>query len=200
MRYLLVGNGPSIDLNKLRHADAVIQFNSCMYADRVSIGKTLAVFVTNVGEENGSIISKLLERKHLFPGITVKLARNPLFYGLKARAAVRARSWIAPYCQLNDGWDALPWPVEVVSLATTIRLEFLLRRRKMHRSFMPSTGMVAYYAMQRRLLPGDSLDFTGFTFEGWGGHPWEIEKRLIIGVYPPGYRDDPSYEKRARLA
>ena len=67
-----------------------------MHADKVPVGKTLAVFATNVGAGNDSIINKLLERKHLFPGITVKLARNPLFYWLKARAALGAKSWIAP--------------------------------------------------------------------------------------------------------
>jgi hypothetical protein len=61
---------------------------------------------------------------------------------------------------------------------------------------MPSTGMVAYHWLLKKLAPGDSLDIAGFTFEGWNRHPWEIERTIIKGVYPPGYRGDPSYEKR----
>jgi hypothetical protein len=63
-------------------------------------------------------------------------------------------------------------------------------------SCMPSTGMIAYHWLSQRLKPRDSLDIAGFTFEGWEGHPWKIEKTLVKGIYPPGYRGDPSYEKQ----
>jgi hypothetical protein len=46
-------------------------------------------------------------------------------------------------------------------------------------SFMPSTGMVAYDWLRRRLRTGDSLAVEGFAFQGWEGHPWQIESQLI---------------------
>jgi hypothetical protein len=43
----------------------------------------------------------------------------------------------------------------------------------------PSTGMVAYSWLRRRLRIGDSLAVEGFAFQGWEGHPWQIESQLI---------------------
>ena len=53
---------------------------------------------------------------------------------------------------------------------------------------MPSTGMIAYDWVRRRLEAWDYLFTEGFTFEGWAGHPWAIERQLI----------KPIMEERAR--
>ena len=52
----------------------------------------------------------------------------------------------------------------------------------MHHTAMPSTGMIAYDWLLRKLKPEDTLTVEGFTFEGWSGHPWEIESQLIRSV------------------
>lgn len=45
---------------------------------------------------------------------------------------------------------------------------------------MPSTGVFAVlYAINEISKDGDELNLIGFTFEGWRGHGWEIERALI---------------------
>ena len=198
MRFLLVGNGPSTDIkDKARHAEAVVQINSCEHSQSIATDKTIAVFVANAGMEiRDRIMGGLLAKRQHIPNAKLILAKNPAFYRLKGWAATLKKSWMAPHYRLSSGWEKFSWPMQTVSLTTTLTLEYLLRSRGMMPSLMPSTGMIAYYSLLRSLRPGDSLDVTGFTFEGWEGHPWQIESQLVRGTYPPGYRDDPSYEKR----
>ena len=86
--------------------------------------------------------------------------------------------------QLTKAWRSLAkhWPVECVTLLSSLRLEYQLRRLGMHHTAMPSTGMIAYDWLLRKLKPDDTLAVEGFTFEGWSGHPWEIESQLILPV------------------
>jgi hypothetical protein len=201
MRYLLVGNGPSHDVEaKAKHADAVVQVNGCAHGDLIPSGAATHIFIVNTGFiACPTVVKALLTKKDQLFGARIVLARNPLFYRVKHRLAALARSWTTIDCVLNDAWKELDCPTEVVSFVSALSLEYKLWRLGKPPSFLPSTGMVAYHWLCRRLQPGDSLDVTGFTFEGWDGHPWAIEKRLITGVYYPGYRDDPSYERRGNV-
>ena len=196
MRYLLVGNGPSTDIaNKAKHADAVIQLNGCAHREAIAPEKMSHVCVVNTCDPaNIERVVSMLRGLELPAQTRIVFTRNHIFYWLKAFAG-----WL----KLSDGVQYfLPFKIdlgragETVSLLDTCRLEFRMLRAGMPSGNMPSTGMVAYDWLSKKLRPGDSLDIAGFTFEGWNWHPWGLERTIIKGVYPPGYRDDPSYEKR----
>jgi hypothetical protein len=198
MRYLLVGNGPSKDVEaKAKHAEAIVQINSCMHAARIPFGKTTHVFLVNTGiNACPPTVKELMGKKELLPSITVVRSRNEVFYYLKGKLIGLRSQWHARDYIVNDAWRNLPWPTEEVSFKSTMKLEYKLLKAGMPVGWVPSTGMIAYHWLRQKLTSGDSLDITGFTFEGvFERHPWEIEKTLIKGIYPPGYRDDPSYEK-----
>ena len=197
VRYLLVGNGPAADIaTKARHADAVIQTNSCVHREAIPPEKMSHVCVVNTSDPasiNG--VAAMLRRLEELPAQTcIVFTRNPTFYWLKSFAA-----WLYN----PDGLRCfLPFKIdlgrssETVSFLATCLLEFKMLRAGMPLRNMPSTGMVAFDWLSKKLKPGDSLDIDGFTFQGWDRHSWDVERKLIKGIYPPGYRDDPSYEKR----
>ena len=125
------------------------------------------------------------EQGALLGDATIIRGRNPLFYAAK-RAFLQAQNWrLSLYdYQLTQSWKMLAkkWPVESVSLSSSMRLEYQLRRLGMAQDAMPSTGMIAYDWLLQRLKPDDYLTVAGFTFEGWPGHPWEIERGLVLSV------------------
>lgn len=196
MRYLLVGNGAAPHIaDKARHADTVIQINDCKHRDKIDPAKMALVVLVNVSDKY--VISKVVgmaQNLDLPAHTRILLSRNIAFYHFKNFLVWLKRG--------EAGRGLLPFrldfdrPVEMVSFFSSLRLELELLQNGMPMSFMPSTGMIAWWWLSRQLKPGDSLDITGFTFEGWGHHPWEIERSLVKGIYPWGYRDDPSYEKR----
>ena len=111
-------------------------------------------------------------------------SRNALFHRLKGKlvrlaSERRARDYITCNKRCRQ---SLPWPVEEISFISTLKLEYKLLKAGMKFGWMPSTGMIAYHWLRQKVERGDSLDITGFTFEGWGGHPWHIEKTMVVGV------------------
>ena len=44
----------------------------------------------------------------------------------------------------------------------------------------PSTGFVAIFCTLARARPTDRVELCGFTFEGWGGHSWDAERRWVL--------------------
>lgn len=56
----------------------------------------------------------------------------------------------------------------------------LMRRFYYKRKFlMPSTGMFTIiYTIEKIMKAGDELHLFGFTFEGWHGHAWAVERAL----------------------
>jgi len=187
MNYLLIGNGPIKDLARASDAaDSIVQMNNCRHASRDIAAKTQHIFITNMGAKvSGPLCQAIKTHGALLGNATVVLGRNPLFYSSK-RAFLQAQDWMAPFddYQLTQAWRSLAkdWPVERVSLLSSMRLEYQLRRLGMHHKAMPSTGMIAYDWLLRRLKPEDTLAVEGFTFEGWSGHPWAIESQLILPV------------------
>jgi hypothetical protein len=169
MRYLLVGNGPSEGCAvKAKHADEIIQINSFHHIQRIPLEKTSYVAITNMGSKATQQIITAAAKMH--------------------------NTWTAhEYTHIEI--KNLPWKMYAVPFFFTLQLERRLLELGMPPSCMPSTGMIAYHWLKWKLRRGDSLDIAGFTFEGWEGHPWAIEKTLVKGVYPLGYRGDPSYEK-----
>ena len=185
MRYLLVGNAPNCAdavVTKAKHADVVVQCNGCAYAEVLPSARANYVFVTNTAPQSGTIRSiehRLTSLRSLpvFTSTSIVLCRNPAAYTL-AKFVLRAG--------FHVGKDSVElnrlWPVRTVSFVSTVRLHVRLLKRGMEICQMPSTGMVAYDWVRRRLRPGDSLLLAGFTHQGWQGHPWHVEREIVRPV------------------
>jgi len=193
MHYLLVGNGPTKDLARASSAaDSIVQINSCRHAEQMSAEKTQHVFIANMGETvSAPLCQAIKERGALLGEATIIRGRNPVFYTSK-RAYLQTKGGgtsLDDY-QLTQSWRMLAkqWPIESVSLLSSVRLEYQMLRLGMPQAAMPSTGMIAYDWLLRKLKPNDHLTVEGFTFEGWAGHPWEIERDLILPIEAPAAR------------
>lgn len=179
MNYLLVGNGPTTNLGAVANkADVIVQINDCKYAAELPTFRKQYIFLTNTGPHVSSLVEKLLSRREHIPFARVFLARNPLLYTV--RKCLSAADLRGDY-RVSQAWKQLlgVWRTEAVSCWSTFRLERQLETLGMPANLMPSTGMIAYDWISRRLRCGDSLEVMGFTFEGWNRHPWEIERQLI---------------------
>lgn len=185
MRYFLVGNAPNCAdavVTNARHADVIVQCNGCTYAEFLPSAQVNYVFVTNTAPEPGTISA--IERRltslrslPVFTSTSIVLCRNPHAYRL-GKYVLRAGFHIRKESvELNR-----LWPVRTVSFVSTVRLHMRLLRLGMRMSQMPSTGMVAYDWVRRRLRPTDSLLVAGFAHQGWPGHPWDLEREMIRPV------------------
>jgi hypothetical protein len=184
MNYLLVGNGPTQNLASASDAsDSIIQINSSRHAAKLPVEKTRHIFISNMGDTVSAPLCQAIEQKRaLLCHATVVLGRNPSFYASK-RAFLQVQDWsnrLHDY-HLTQAWRTLAprWKVERVSFLSSVRLEWQLRQLGMRHASMPSTGMIAYDWLLQRLKPEDTITVEGFSFEGWAGHPWAIESRLI---------------------
>jgi hypothetical protein len=188
MRYLLVGNGPAPDISALAaKSDYVIQINGCRHAEQIPPHLTRYVFLVNTGIEAATrAATELYEKRALLPNARIVLARNPAFYLMKKWALRAKGNWHWRDCDLCHAWKKLRgiWPIEVYPFLHTLNLDLELTTHGMQGSMQPSTGLLAYEWITSRLTPMDRLDIAGFTFEGWDGHPWEIERRVVVPVYP----------------
>lgn len=184
MNYLLVGNGPTRNLAYASDAsDAIVQINTSRHAARLPVEKTRHIFISNMGDKVSAPMCEAIEKqREWLCHATVVLGRNPSFYASK-RAVLQMQDWSdsLPDYHLTQAWRTLAprWKIERVSFLSAMRLEMQLRHLGMRHASMPSTGMIAYDWLLHRLKPEDTITVEGFTFEGWAGHPWAIESRLI---------------------
>jgi hypothetical protein len=57
-----------------------------------------------------------------------------------------------------------------------------LKDRARHPFICPSTGLLAIeYILSKARFDRYNKVLAGFTFEGWAGHPWELEQRIVWG-------------------
>jgi len=176
MRYLLVGNAECKNVDALaKDADVIVQINCCRH-NAMLPKRTGYVFVVNSGGQMSSVVQNMpLEE---LEDATVILARNPMVYAIK--------QWLLKKCNI-PGFETfeicpklpLQMPYKNISFCEALRLEYKMRRNGMAFRCQPSTGMVAYYWLCNRIKDEDSISIAAFTFEGWPGHPWAIERRLI---------------------
>ena len=185
MRYLLVGNAPNCAdavVANAKHADVIVQCNGCAYAELLPSAQANYVFVTNTAPKRGTISSierhlTSLRSLPVFTSTYIVLCRNPTAYTL-AKYALRADFHVR-----KDSVElSRHWPVRIVSFVSTVRLHVRLLNRGMAMGQMPSTGMVAYDWVHRRLRSTDSLRLAGFAHHGWSGHPWDLEREMIRPV------------------
>lgn len=185
MRYLLVGNAPNCAdavVKMAEHGDAIVQCNNCAYAEMLPSVQHNYVFVTNTApapEMVRAIEKRLTSLRSLpvFASTDIVLCRNPYAYAL-GKYVFRERFDVYRCSSELSRF----WPVRTVSFASSVRLHFALLKRGMEICQMPSTGMVAYDWVRRRLRPGDSLLLAGFTHQGWQGHPWHVESEIVRPV------------------
>jgi hypothetical protein len=195
MRYLLLGNAPDANLSEASLADVIVQINTCPHADKLPPDRTRFVFILNTDPELSTrVIDHLSLCRDLLPNATIILARNPVFYTLK-KWAMRARNhWHWRENRLSPAWKRLKgiWPIKTISLLATVQLEMEMLSLGMPHSFHPSTGLIAYKWILRRMTAGDVLDVAGFTHQGWDRHSWAIEKQIISApIYGTNRRNPP---------
>lgn len=200
MRYLLIGNAlNSADavVKAAPSADIIIQHNTCDYAELLPQVRANYVFVTNSGPHAYKIMNRLLALRQtpVFTTTRLILARNRAFYTLKKHLMRARKHPVWPAYRIHRQWNAVSriWPMQTMSFGSTVRLEGKLLRLGMARWRMPSTGMIAYDWLRRRLQPSDCLFTEGFTFEVWHGHPWAIEKQLIKPIMAMDGQDKPRH-------
>jgi hypothetical protein len=185
--YLIVGNGPTNDLSSvLKTYDQFIQINDCIHSAHLSDFRTRYIFITNSGRVPSDVFNKLREKINGFTHTEVILVRNPLFYTLKSLVLRLAgkRDW-ADF-RTSAVFDGLKpkRKIRTISFFETLAIEIKLMRLGMRPSLMPSTGLIAYLWMMKRIMPIDTISLAGFTFEGWTGHPWDIEKAIVKPFKP----------------
>lgn len=176
MNYLLVGNGECTNIADLAaSADIIVQINSCRHNAMLQ-KRTCFVFLINSGGQMDSVIQKMPLDD--LQSATIILSRNPFVYWLKYNLLKAMR---LPEFETFEMCNrpSLPMPTKVISFIEALQLEYTMRRNGMAFRYHPSTGMVAYYWLRKRLQPEDTLSLAGFTFEGWEGHVWAIERELI---------------------
>ena len=184
--YLLIGNATG-QTEKVAHAaaqaDVIVQINHCHYADVLPKVRACYLFLANTGIHTGAITDHLLSICHMpvFNNTTLLLARNPAFYTIKKYLLQARRLELAKDYVVNEQWEPASrlWPTETISFLSAVMLDLALSRRGMPPSYQPSTGMIAYDWIRRRLRPHDRLAVEGFTFEGWRFHPWAVEREVI---------------------
>ncbi|MCX8504560.1 MAG: hypothetical protein ORN52_11375 [Beijerinckiaceae bacterium] len=187
MNYLLVGNGPTKNLARAADAaDSIVQINHCRHAEHLSAEKTQHVFIANMGETvSAPLCQAIKERGALLGEATIIRGRNPVFYTSKSVYLQTQSLGVSLHdYRLTQSWRMLAkiWPIKSVSLLSSVRLKYQMLRLGMPQASMPSTGMIAYDWLLRKLKPNDRLTVEGFTFEGWPGHPWAIERDLILPI------------------
>ena len=189
MHYLLIGNG-DIDLNAfseaLNEADVIIQINKCRHIELTKGHSTSYIFLVNTGEDVSELVSHLLSLNN-YPELkstSIILARNILYYLLKLQLLKQLSrpSWV--FYSTSSSYLKLAnlWRVKSVSFLFSLLLDIRLFRLGMPPSSMPSTGLIAYMWLRKRLCKNDTLKVIGFTFEGWERHPWDIERKLLTTV------------------
>jgi hypothetical protein len=190
MRYLLVGNGALLetDYDLIERAKVIIQINDCRHADKIPYHLTKYVFLSNTGTNQcEKVVDAFLEKQHLFSEVQIILARNPIFYRLKKLALAIKRRPHGKHCTPSNAWNRLANSpaIKKTSFLSSLRLDLKMIRMGMAPSYHPSTGMIAYDWLSRYLSINDRLDIIGFSFEGWSGHAWSVEKQIIKDIEEP---------------
>ena len=174
MHYLLVGNGECANIAELAtNADVIVQINTCRH-NALLPKRTKYVFLINSGDQMWNVTQQMPQEIPLCA--TIILAKNRYLYWIKRRLL---KAMGIPGFETFEMCGKPPFPVKTISFFEAAGLEYTMRRNGMGFRYHPSTGMVAYNWLRKRLKAGDTLSLAGFTFEGWGGHVWAIERELI---------------------
>jgi len=180
VKYLLLGNGDIAD-QPMPEADCVIQFNLCDHRDLVAPETQRFIFISNSGEPAARTVDFLRANANhpAIAGAMIICARNPGFYRLKQcwLRLTFSKAW--RHYRVSPAPGRLP-KFETLTFPDAVRLERVMRHAGMPRTMMPSTGMIAWDWVHRRMHPGDHLSIAGFTWQGWEGHAWDIERRLML--------------------
>jgi len=183
VKYILVGNGDIDQAADWSNADCVVQFNLCRHRARVPAAAARYVFISNTGTPSECSVRFLLAERDdpAIAGAVMMNARNPAFYRLKQAGLLMACAAGWRDYAVSDATRQLAgtWRVATMGFRETLKLETRMRHAGMPAAQMPSTGMVAFDWVQRRMQPEDRLELAGFSWEGWEGHAWQIERRLM---------------------
>lgn len=175
-----VGNGPVSDASKIDAADFVIRMNKAQFCGQA--GERTDILVLMSWSHPGREFAKRPE------------CINPLaLKGAKFFWLINHPNHID---QFRTGRDAkVPGdssrkiikkliegrPFRYMPSENRVEVSDLLRKNGSRIDVIPSTG-VQVINLLRHEAPKASLQLFGFSHQGWDGHCWEAERRLISGM------------------
>lgn len=192
LRIALVGNGPVAEAaDRVDDHDLVVRFNRCTSYAGCSGRRVDVLCIVNTGlpgaefAENASAIDQtaLREARRFWlpkaPDLVARYASTPKGHLWKDYSAEIVERRLA-----GRPWEFLP-------PQTFDDAQAALRAHGADVESEPSTGMLVLFHL-RRDFPSSKVTLFGFTHQGWRGHPWDAERRLIAS-----WNDWVSYAARA---
>ena len=185
---VIVGNGsaPPCAAAMIDSSDLVIRFNDCRSFHNTGT-RTDIVAVCNTGRPARAMTSSPLWQNHpaVSSASTIWCVRN----GQKFRELRDDLRESHP--ELDDFCDDMTPDFAAFAAATgkalTViprdvhdRLDRDLARVGTQRYVVPSSGLLAIgYVLDEIAGPDDTIHVTGFDHQGWDGHPFDAERRLV---------------------
>jgi hypothetical protein len=187
-RIVIVGNGSFSrdEAAAIDNGDLVVRFNGCRSVGEGGV-RTDIVAVCNTGRPAAAMIGHAAWRNSpaLKSAAEIWCVRDaPKFAELKPVFAIQ-------YPELDDFCD--DYTEEFASFAANSGKSFSVIPRRFHdlldlelRGLMagayvvPSSGLVAIaYVIGQVAAPGDQVWISGFSHQGWDGHPFDAERGFV---------------------
>lgn len=192
---VIVGNGsaPPCAAAIVDASDLVIRFNDCRSFDNTGT-RTDIVAVCNTGRPARAMAASPLWQNH--PAVSAASAIWCVRNGAKFRELRDGLRESHP--ELDDFCDDLTADfasfaastgkrLTVVPRDTHDRLDRDLARSGTQRYVVPSSGLLAIgYVLDEIAGQDDKIHLTGFDHEGWPGHPFDAERRLVNTLVASG--------------
>lgn len=206
---VIVGNGsaPPGAAAAIDASDLVIRFNDCRSWPSAGT-RTDIVAVCNTGRPARAMMASPVWKAH--PALASASALWCVRDGAKFRELRVKLEESHP--ELDDFCDDLTADFAGFAAATgkafTViprrihdRLDLDLARMATAGYVVPSSGLLAIaYVLDEIATPEDCVALAGFDHEGWDGHPFEAERRLVNGLVASGRLARLSEPARRRCA
>lgn len=166
--------------------DVVIRFNDCRSAGAGG-RKTDVVAVCNTGRPGKDMVSASGWRNNgaVHAASEIWCVRDPLLFAAMKPVLERIRPDLDDFCDdYTEGFAALAQAGGkkhvVIGRSVHDRLDTLLRNHSPGEYVVPSSGLVVIgHVLSDEAYRNDEILITGFGHEGWDGHPFAAEKRLV---------------------
>ena len=190
-RIMIVGNGdvPEGSAARIDAADRVIRFNECRNFGSAG-SRTDVVAVCNTGRPARAMLSGVwLDSPPVSACSEIWSVRDPEKFGEMRPLLAASHPELADFCDdYTAGFAELAElrgkRHHIVSRDTHEAVERALMAYEPAPYVSPSSGMIVLAQVLADVLadPGgeqDQIFLAGFTHEGWNGHPFAAERRLI---------------------
>jgi len=186
---VVVGSAPlQIDYSALvDSADIVVRFNDCKNIGGASGYKTDILFVNNTGAPARRYIAERpFAQKSCCQSATIWFLRDS---GIHHRHLEDMRSYFPNYpaSEFDDLTDEIIKANQLQERQTfraseAFNADFFKKLSSLTTTpfITPSTGILGLeHVMENPVFANYKIHVIGFGFEGWKGHPWSAEKKLI---------------------